>query len=156
MPTLETDAVGDEEQTSFHNLGEKFGIKATSNIETWGNQRFDTLLLALIEEIGEIAHAISWECDVGDIDAYRSESNRHSDGRQLISEMAGLGIRTRSYLESEFGDPPGDGDTLDELELFDDPDSTDPILDEIEDAGPLLYQLYWAIEDLERSKGGEG
>ena len=43
----------------------------------------------------------------------------------------------------------------DELELFDDPDSTDPILDEIEDAGPLLYQLYWAIEDLERSKGGE-
>ena len=29
-------------------------------------------------------------------------------------------------------------------------------VDEIEDAGPLLYQLYWAIEDLERSKGGEG
>ena len=47
------------------------------------------------------------------------------------------------------------GRSVDELELFDDPDSTDPILDVIEDAGPLLYQLYWAIEDLERSKGGE-
>ena len=30
---------------------------------------------------------------------------------------------------------------------------SDPL--ELEDAGPLLYQLYWAIEDLERFKGGE-
>lgn len=129
-------------------LGQRWGKKAERNIDRWGHQRLETILLAAIEELGEIAHELQWQSNVGDIDQNGGPRYPHADGRDLIDEMAGLGVRTRSYLEDIYSEPAGDGDGIEDLVLYENPADLEPIRLEIEDLAPLCYQLYWAIERL--------
>lgn len=142
----------DEQPTHRLYLGKRWGEKAENNIEEWGNQRPDTVLLALIEEVGEIAEAMQENCKpgggpppVGDYD------DRPDRGRELIRRMAALGLETRDYLEAEYPAPAGEGTVTDddEIRIIGPPIDDRAIMDEIEDAAPLLWQLFWAIEKQE-------
>lgn len=133
-------------------LGKRWVDRAEDNIEAWGHQRHDTTLLALVEEIGEIAIAFeSHNAPGGGPHPVVEPDAPHFEGRRLIAEMAELGRRTREYLESNYEEPAGDGEDGPELELHGDPKDASRLFEEIDDAGPLLYQLYWAVE---RHSGG--
>lgn len=129
-------------------LGNRWGEKAESNVEQWGNQRHDTVFLAMIEEVGEIAMAMeSNNGPGGGLPPVGDYDDRADRGRQLIHRMAELGRDTREFLESEYPAPAGDpGVEKDgEIAVHGDPRDTDPIIEEVEDAAPLLWQFYWAI-----------
>lgn len=131
-------------------LGRKWNEKAEENIHKWGHQRHDTVLLALIEEIGEIAMAFeAGNAPGGGPHPHVDRDDPHSYGRDLIHRMAELGRDTREFLEAEYPDPAGDGDGGHEYTLHGDPNSAEDaerIFEEVDDAAPLLFQLYWALE----------
>lgn len=128
-------------------LARRWNDRAEENIETWGHQRHDTTFLALIEEIGEIAIAMEANnAPGGGPHPVTDPHSPHFEGRDLISEMAQLGRRTRRFLEKHYPEPAGEGDEITEYELHGDPTDADEIFDEVDDAAPLLIQLYWALE----------
>lgn len=134
------------------NLAEYWEAKARKNIERWGNQRHDTLLLALIEEVGEIAMTMESNNETGAaphpyVDGYEP----YGEGLDLIHEMAVLGRRTQDFLESNYGDPAGESDAGKELELHGDPKDVEPILKEVADAAPLCWQLNWALQEQQQN-----
>lgn len=138
-------------------LGKRWGDRAEQNIETWGNQRHDTLLLALIEEVGEIAMAMEEHNrpTSGEPHPYVRSDDAPAHGRRLISEMANLGVETRRFLESNYEEPAG-SDTADgEYKLHGEPKEVEPILDEVEDTAPLCFQLYWALQARKLQPGSE-
>lgn len=130
-------------------LGKRWGDRAESNIEKWGNQRHDTLLLALIEEIGEVAMAMEANSEtIYDATPPDADDVPSAVGRKLISDMADLGRETRDFLEGEYGDPAGDGDSPDEHRIHGEPTDVTQILEEVEDTAPLCWQLYWALQEV--------
>jgi NTP pyrophosphatase (non-canonical NTP hydrolase) len=107
-------------------LAHEWAERAEENIEEWGDQRPDTLLLALIEEVGEIADAMLRD----------GRANVEVEGYDLIARMADMGEQTRWYLKKRGGEVPI-------VENLDDPQHT---LEEVQDAAPLCWQLYWAVD----------
>jgi NTP pyrophosphatase (non-canonical NTP hydrolase) len=131
-------------------LGKRWGRKAESNIEEWGNQRHDTLLLALMEEVGEIAMAMEEHNEPGGgPHCHQPGHEPYARGRGLIAEMAELGRDTRSFLEDEYESPAGKPEGS-ELELHGEPKSLEPIIEEVGDTAALCYQLYWALKEYEQ------
>ncbi|ELZ38798.1 hypothetical protein C471_09240 [Halorubrum saccharovorum DSM 1137] len=131
-------------------LGKRWGDEAESNIEKWGNQRHDTLLLALIEEVGEIAIAMEANSEtIYDATSPDADDVPAAVGRRLIDDMADLGRETRDFLEGEYGDPAGDGESPDEHRIHGEPTDTTRILEEVEDTAPLCFQLYWALQGVD-------
>lgn len=129
-------------------ISKRWYDRAEENIDTWGNQSVPLLLLAAVEELGEVAQEVMdhtgpvygrppW----GDYD-----STPH-DGRRLIADMAQLGRETREYLEANFDQPAGTpGGGHDDLAITGDVLDADAIQEEVDDLAPLLYQLAWALE----------
>ena len=157
---LQKDGKTPPEITSDHSehhlvLGKRWGNLAKENIKTWGNQRHDILLLALIEEIGEIAMAMESHCNTGDGLPPNAVPHDQPEviGRELINEMAALGRKTRTYLETEFPEPSREGTTeMPNIQVTGEPQKIDPIIEEVEDAAPLLYQLYLALNEANYDK----
>lgn len=126
-------------------LGKRWGDHAEENIDRWGNQYPATLLLAMAEELGEIAQALLAQTDVGDVDAPGARR-----GRRLLHELAGHGIRTRAYLEETFEDPAGKPQTdplITGRDIAGQSLDVGPVLEETDDLAPLLWQLHWALEE---------
>lgn len=139
-----------DEPTRTHGLflGQQWNDKALENVERWGDQAVATLFLQCIEELGEIAHELQMDAGHGEID---QQAHR---GFEFMIEMAGLGTRVRSYLEANFenddGDPlPEDTRAEPRQAILGDLDDTEGVLEELDDLAPLLFQLHWAIEDLQ-------
>lgn len=140
-------------------LSKRWNDRAEENVEKWGNQRHDTVLLALIEEVGEIAMAMeSGNAPGGGPHPAVGPDSPESRGRDLIHEMASIGRETRQFLESEYPSPAGDGEGDSEFEVHGNPNSPEDaerIFEEIDDAAPLLFQLYWAVERCDVDTGGD-
>lgn len=134
-------------------LGKRWGKKAEENVREWGNQRYDTLLLALIEEVGEVAMAMEENSEIiYDATPPDADDVPAAVGREIISDMADLGRKTQNYLESEYGDPAGDGDGQKEYRIHGELTDTNPIFEEIEDVAPLIWQLYWALQEVDKDE----
>lgn len=114
--------------------------RATGNVERWGNQTPPVLLLALAEEIGEVADEALATGEKPLHDPMYS-----AEGIRLLSEVRRVGFACRDFLEEHFEDE--DGAPLPEEDMpriFHDLDE-DRVLDEVDDAAPLLFQLSWAL-----------
>lgn len=140
-----------------------WGPKAKENIEKWGDQTPAVLLLALAEEIGEVADEVLATGEKPFHDAMY-----FAEGVHLLSEVRDVGFQCRDFLEEHFED--ADGAPLPEEEMpriFHDLDE-DRVFDEVDDAAPLLFQLSWALNgrdvdagsnrsaDTDGGKGGRG
>lgn len=109
--------------------------KSEENVEKWGKQRHDTLLLALVEEVGEIAMAFENECSVEPVDSYEQV-----EGLDLIHETAELGDFTRAFLEDKYS--PGE-----EYRIMDEPENAERIIEEIDDTVPLLIEMRRVLKE---------
>lgn len=109
-------------------LAHAWAERAEENVDEWGHQRADTLVLALIEEVGEVADALLRD----------GRANVETDGYALIAGMADMGDRTRDYLEERGGEVP----------IVEDLDGPEHTLEEVQDAAPLCWQLYWAADEV--------
>jgi len=122
--------------------------QASANMATWGNQNPSTVLLAAIEELGEVAMALDDQADPpADIPPGHREDVTYALG--LIHRMAALGRDTRRFLEQTYTQPAGeDGpNRVDDLPIRGDIRDADPIQNEIDDLGPLLIQMGHALQD---------
>jgi NTP pyrophosphatase (non-canonical NTP hydrolase) len=108
--------------------------RADENIEEWGEQPVDVLVLAAAEELGELAEEV-----LGD-DHY------HDTGEQILQDIIVTGSLARQFLESDFED--SNGEPLPSQKRPDTPGVANPqrARAELEDLGPLLYQLRDALE----------
>lgn len=127
-------------------VSQEWRDSAEANVERWGNQTPAVLLLAMVEELGEIAMEMEAHSGpgggsppIGDYD------NCPHRGRELISMTARLGREVREYLETEFPEPAGDGTHERPPRITGDVE-TAPIREELDDLAPLCWQLAWALE----------
>lgn len=119
-----------------------FREHAESNTERWGLQEPIPLLLAIIEEVGELAHelaAASKPCE--------ARAERDLEGWRCMMEAAELGRRTQLHLEATSETPTGD--PLPEparptyAQAYRD---TTTVQDELLDLGALCYQLAESLD----------
>ena len=137
----------DDTDTDHHLLlASRWNDRATDNLRTWGEQRPTLILLALAEEVGEIA------------DELRSEMDDRPDStdQELVDDVAALGLNVRDHLEDVYT-PDVDNDD-DPATAPDVPDMTTDapdapthtnisgVLDEVDDAAALMLQLTWALQ----------
>lgn len=125
-------------------LGERWGDKADENVEDWGHQYPATVLLAMVEELGEMAHALLGQTEIGDIS---SEDARR--GRNLLCDAAGVGLRTRAYLEETFGADP----SVDGRDIAGKMGSYARVVEENDDLAALAWQFHWSVEKFEMPTG---
>lgn len=125
--------------------------KAHENVQKWGLQPVDALLLAMGEEMGELAGEVHGFADYPEADG---EGARMAEqGRDLIRRMDALGRDIRDFLETV---SERDGEPVPEDER---PDYLDPfpedlkrsrrerhIRAELDDLMALGYQFLWALE----------
>lgn len=119
--------------------------EAQSNIDTWGNQHVATLVLAMVEELGEVADELLYQSEIGTV---HSEEARQA--RELLQDISGLGIRTRAFLEETFESPAGRPETdpaIDGRDIATRAVSAESVLDEVNDLAPLVLQTAWALEE---------
>lgn len=124
--------------------------RAEGNVDRWGNQTPAVLLLALAEEIGEVADEVLATGEKPLHDPMYS-----AEGIHLLSEVRRAGFACRDFLEEHFEDE--DGAPLPEEEMpriFHDLNEA-RVLDEVDDAAPLLFQLSWALNSRSRDTDRE-
>lgn len=118
---------------------------AKANIERWGRQAPLVILLAMIEELGEIC----LEAQKAQPHAVRGDPLDDIDRQvvDLVEDQAALGLRTREFLEREFPAPAGEnaGGADDTGPVLPDIDR-DAVQAEVDDLAPLVYQLTWVLQ----------
>lgn len=132
----------DERQIDQHprDTSQCWIAQAEENIDDWGQQSAAALVLALQEELGEIAaEMLGNPIGVGDL-AFPPEAYAQ------LEAVQDAGFYCRRYLESEF--ETDDGEPLPAAER---PDlrigfDSDDLRAEIDDLAPLVYQLRWALD----------
>lgn len=113
---------------------------AEHNIERWGEQEPAALALALAEEQAEIADEILRS-------AVPAQNDIATQAFDLLRRVRAAGLACQSLLELHFEDehgvplPPEKRPEI-AVEL-----DREDVLEEVADAGPLAYQLAWALED---------
>ncbi len=125
----------------------KWEQMAHENVQKWGLQPVDALLLAMGEEMGELAEVVlSWN-------EYTDQNRRAEDGRDLIRRMADLGGDIQDHLETVSEDANGDPVPTDERpnyltppEGLNDDLSERLTKSELDDLMALGYQFLWALE----------
>jgi len=141
--------------THYLFLGKRWGRQAEENIEKWGNQRPKGLLLAMAEEMAEIADALLNDNGLPP-NAYQSEA--HS----ILNDIRTTGYCAREFLEERCEDEQGDPLALEERPDLSGVADTQAATEETEDLAPLLFQLYWALNncdlhtDTNHSEGDAG
>lgn len=109
--------------------------KAQQNLTAWGLQRPQPLVLAIAEEVAEMADAF----DLSDVDERNPGDDR---GAELLLALRELGFEIRDYLEESSEDdegnplPPADREPI-EVPI----DEPGQLLAELDDVVPLGYQL---------------
>lgn len=140
-----SDRHGDGEQKSDES--ERWEARAESNIDRWGNQTPTVLLLALVEEIGEVADEVlataekSYEDDMAAKQAFK-----------YLSDVRRAGFRCRELLEVVFEDENGDPIPNEEMPKLVHSLDEERVLDELNDAAPLVYQLSWALQEADNAE----
>lgn len=130
--------------------GEAWRRKAESNIECWGNQEAAVLLLALAEEIGEVADEVLATAERALHDGMYS-----SHAFKLLSEIRHIGFTSREFLEEHFENEHGNPLPEDEMPALVHDLDEERVLDEVDDAAPLVYQLVWALQEADTAEGLE-
>lgn len=126
--------------------------KAHENVNKWGLQSPDALLLAMGEEMGELAGEVHGAADYPDADG--EDARMAEQGRDLIRRMDQLGRDIRDYLETvseQDGQPVPPEDRPDYLTVFPE-DLTDSrrerlIRAELDDLMALGFQFQWSLEN---------
>jgi acetone carboxylase gamma subunit len=126
--------------------------KAHENVQKWGLQPVDALLLAMGEEMGELAGEVHGMADYPD--ASGEGARMAEQGRDLIRRMDQLGRDIRDYLETVSEDVDGNPIPEDERPNYLDPFPEDLkpsrrarlIRSELDDLMALGYQFLWALE----------
>jgi len=112
--------------------------RARDNVEKWGVQPMTTLILALAEEVGELAEeALPGTCPAP------NENPVAADAWWLLTRVSGTGKAVRDHLEEhheEDGEPAPDAP--DPLENAGNPQR---LREEAYDAGALLAQIDWRL-----------
>jgi hypothetical protein len=127
-----------EHRTHHLMLGNRWGDRAEENIEKWGNQPPKMLLLAMAEEMAEVANEL--------LEHGGKPPNAHdSEAESLLNDIRTVGFRARKYLERECEDD--DGNPLPAKEYPDIHGAANPERgrEEVEDVAPLCWQLYWKL-----------
>jgi hypothetical protein len=133
--------------------------KAHENVQKWGLQSPDALLLAMGEEMGELAGEVHGMADYPDADGM--DAVKAEQGRDLIRRMDDLGRDIRDFLESvsedREGEPIPEGERVVYLDVFP-PDLKRSrrarlIRSELDDLMALGYQFLWALDGEEH--GGD-
>lgn len=121
---------------------------AVVNQVRWGEQPPVELVLALIEEVGELADEV--------LDSARFESPAAKHARVCLSASRDAGFATRSFLESFFEDADGEPLPVEARPDLGSGVDAEAALDELDDLAPLCYQLAWVLDDPEPlTDGGE-
>lgn len=123
-------------------------LKARSNIQKWGLQSVDALLLAMGEEMGELAMEVQSPSD------YTTDGRDAELGRDLIRRMATLGRDIREFLETVSEDADGNPVPDDDRPGYLDPFPVEAnreqrerhIRSELDDLMALGYQFLWALD----------
>jgi len=136
------EGVRPEEDGDTHHLflGKRWGNHAEENIEKWGNQEPKVLLLAMAEELAEIADELLEDNGLPP-NAYRNDADR------ILNDIRTDGYRAREYLEGHCEDDDGSPLPMDERPVHDGVSQPERAASETEDLAPLVYQLYWSLED---------
>jgi len=120
-------------------LGKRWGDRAEENIENWGNQPAKMLLLAMAEEMAEVADELL-EREALPPNAYQSEA--HS----ILNDIRTTGYWAREYLEEQCENEQGDPLPPEERASISGVANPKQARDETEDIAPLCWQLYWALD----------
>jgi len=114
--------------------------KARENVEKWGLQSAGVILLAIAEEVGEMAREMrmnGYSIDGDDVDAYSLD--------HALKEVEAVGTEIQSLHEDVYEDDDGnpiDGPTIE----YD--GETGPMADELADTAALLYQLQARLDQI--------
>lgn len=155
-------AAGTEHREHYLFISRRWGRKAEENVEEWGLQGPALILLAMMEEMGEIAEELRAEIPGPSVD---NPDDVPHEAARLLYEIAELGLETQEFLESNFEQPAGEK-APDEDRPVDrcgvgpvhDPEA---VSEELTDLAPLCFQLTWALNncnvgtETDRS-GGDG
>lgn len=114
--------------------------KAEGNIERWGNQPPKMLLLAMAEEMAEIADELLDDNGLPP-NAY------HSEAHSIINDIRTTGYVAREYLENQCEDENGNPLPPHERASISGVANRERAIEETEDLAPLLFQMYWALND---------
>lgn len=118
--------------------------KAAENTDKWGVQPPADVVLAIMEELAEVAEEIIENSEV-------SRERPSVDERKLmhyIIEIAVLGDEIREELEARYEDDHGRPIPQDERpEILGDIHESEPIHEEIDDLAPLVYQLADSVDE---------
>lgn len=134
-------------QTPADSLATEWSSKAEENIERWGTQRHDTLILALIEEVSEIISEMDVSDDIGPESIPDDSADvPHYEGGRLLREIEQLGAQCQEFLERHYESCEQNEN---EFRLLTEPSDSEEAKEEISDAAALCWQLYWAIERAE-------
>ena len=135
-------------------LGKRWGDRGEKNIEKWGNQRPKGLLLAMAEEMAEIADELLEDNGLPP-NAYQDREN------SILNDIRTTGYVAREFLEEQCEDENGDPLPLSERPELSGVADVKAAREETEDLAPLLFQMYWALNDYDvntdadRSEGGD-
>lgn len=133
---------------------------AHTNVSKWGHQSADALVLAMAEELGELADEVLSACERDE------DSPVASDGRDLIRKVADLGHEVQDHLEHA-SERNGKPVPPDERPHYLYPTGNreyhqNMVKDELDDLMALGYQFLWSVEtewsggqDEVRTDGGE-
>lgn len=121
---------------------------ACENVGRWGLHSPGLVFLAMVEEMGEIAEELDEQAEDPFPDDGRDDPL--AEARRFINDAKRLGLDARWFLEEHFDEPAGrPDDGLDDLDVTGGVTDADAIQEEVDDLAPLLYQLTWALEEVD-------
>lgn len=114
----------------------KWQQAARENTSRWGYQNAGTLVLAMMEELGEVAHALRVNCEDATDDSPEAQT-----GRSLLYDIEELGLEVKYFLQ-DATEPDGTPVVPGERPAITGPvPDPDPVLEEVDDLMPLGIQL---------------
>lgn len=131
------------------NSYERWQEKAEQNVEKWGVQRPEDVILAIIEETAEIVDEITMQTGTP-VDQTPTEAHLHG----YLLDIAATGRNLREWLENNYEDKDGEPLPPDERpQILDNPKHPGPILEEVDDLGPLVLQLEQSVKEYSEEHG---
>lgn len=136
--------MGDARRDHHLVTGRKWGQQAEENVDEWGRQPPIDLGLAMIEELGELAHELAAMTEPA-----RDRDAEILEGWHLLMEAADLGRRTREHLEEHHTDEQGNPLPREAQPTYG-VDYWTPARaeDELADLAALCYQLAWTLNEV--------
>ena len=118
--------------------------KADENTNRWGTQPPEHVVLAIVEEVAEITEEMFEHTDVP-LERYNRDERYLL---YLLTEIGALGAEVQRTLDNSLEDD--DGNPLPKNErprILGDIDDVEAVMDEVDDLGPLVYQLRDSVKE---------